>query len=141
MYYCRFDMVLNISIVNIYKYQNVFKSIPALSWLGKTILMPNYWLSRSSLRWMSAVLNCEIWNMVLLSTFGLLLTCFLFWIFYKFEVCMIGKNYCILTVFLICIHKQVKLIIFTVSIKFCDESGLAILTIKTMHALRVGYLY
>ena len=30
------------------------------------------------------------------------------------------------TVLFICIHKRVKLIVFAVSIKFCDESGLAI---------------
>ena len=32
------------------------------------------------------------------------------------------------TVLFICIHKWVKSIIFTVSIKFCDELGLVILT-------------
>ena len=75
-----FDKVF-IFIVNLYKYQNVFKSILAnnVSWLGKTILMPNYWPSPSGLRWMSLVRN-EIQNMVLLSTFCLLLTWFLFWI-------------------------------------------------------------
>ena len=54
--------------------------------------------------------------MVLLSTFGLLLTCFLFWISlnYKFDVCMIGKT----TVLVICMHKQVKSIVFVMSIKF-----------------------
>ena len=31
------------------------------------------------------------------------------------------------TVLFNCIHKQVQQIVFTVSIKFCDESGLAIL--------------
>ena len=33
---------------------------------------------------------------------------------------MIGKT----TVLVICIHKRVKSIVFTLSIKFCDESGL-----------------
>ena len=61
--------------------------------------------------------------MVLLSTFALLLTCFLFWVSLLFDVCMIGKS----TVLVICLHKRVKLIVFTVSIKFGDESGLAIL--------------
>ena len=34
-----------------------FNSLPAniVNWLGKTILMPNYWPSRSGLRWMSIV--------------------------------------------------------------------------------------
>ena len=73
-----------------YKYQNVSKSIPAnivscmpaniLSWSGKTIVMLNYWPSLSVQRWISVVRIREIRNMVLLSTFGLLLTCFLFWI-------------------------------------------------------------
>ena len=63
--------------------------------------------------------------MVLLSNFGLLLTWFFFYIsFYKFDVCMIEKK---TTVLFICIHKRVKSIVFAVSIKFCDESGLAIL--------------
>ena len=31
------------------------------------------------------------------------------------------------TVLFICIHKQVKSIVFALSIKFCDKSGLAIL--------------
>ena len=35
---------------------------------------------------------------------------------------MIWKNY-----FIVCIHKRVKSIIFTVSVKFCDASDLAIL--------------
>ena len=33
------------------------------------------------------------------------------------------------TVLIICIHKRVKSIVFAMSIKFCDESGLAILII------------
>ena len=36
---------------------------------------------------------------------------------------MIGKT----TVLVICIHKRVKSIVFAVSIKFCEESDLAIL--------------
>ena len=36
---------------------------------------------------------------------------------------MIGKT----TVLVICMHKQVKSIVFAVSIKFCDEKGLAVL--------------
>ena len=85
--------------------------------------MSNYWPSRSVSRWMSYVRTREIRNMVLLSTFTLLLTCFLFWVSLLFDVCMIGKS----TVLVICLHKRVKLIVFTVSIKFGDESGLAIL--------------
>ena len=122
--YCRFDTVF-IFIVNLNKYQNAFKSLLAniVSWLWKTILMPNYWPSRSVLRWTSVVRSREIINMVLLSTFGLLLTfCFCFGSLYKFDVCIIGKT----TVLFICIHKRVKSIVFVVSIKFCDESGLAI---------------
>ena len=30
------------------------------------------------------------------------------------------------TILVICIHKRVKSLVFAVSIKFCDESGLAI---------------
>ena len=52
------------------------------------------------------------------------LTCFLFWIFFfKFNVCMTGKS----TVLGIYIHKRVKLIVFDVSMKTCDESSLAVL--------------
>ena len=109
--------------VKLYRYQNISKSIPAtiVSRLGKTILMPNYWPSRSVLRWMSVVWNREIRNMVLLRTFGLLLTCFYFGCFVSlYDVCIIGKPY----VLFICIHKRIKSIVFAVSIKFCDESGL-----------------
>ena len=70
----------------------------------------------------------ECRNMVLLSTFGLLLTCTLYWISLLFDVCVIGKK----SVLFICIHKRVKSIIFTISIKFFNESGLAILTRATM---------
>ena len=49
---------------------------------------------------------------------------FLFWNSYKFGVCMIEKK-----LLFICIHKWAKSIVFAVSIKFCDESGLAILNI------------
>ena len=58
--------------------------------------------------------------MLLLSTFGLLLT----WFFiFKFDACMIRKT----SILVICRHKRDKSIVFAVSIKFCDESGLAIL--------------
>ena len=93
--------------------------------------MPNYWASRSVLSWMSEVWNSEIRNMVLLSTFGLLFTCFLFWISFKFDVCMIEKT----TVLFSCIYKQVKSIFFAVFIKFCNESGLAILNVRKFIAL------
>ena len=118
--YCRFDTVF-IFIVNSYKYQKVSKRTPAniVSWLGKTILMPNYWPSRSVLRWMSVVRNREIRNMVLLSTFDLMLTCFLFWFLYKW----LKKSH---TLFINWMPKWVKSIVFAVSIKFCGESGLAI---------------
>ena len=84
--YCRFGTVF-IHIVTLYRFKNVFKSIPGhiksipahiVSWLGKTILMRKHW--PSGLRWISVVRNWEIRNMVLLSTFLLLLTRFLFWI-------------------------------------------------------------
>ena len=48
----------------------------------------------------------------------------MFWILYKFDVSMIGQ----ITELLICIHKRIKSISFAVSIKFCNESGLAIVT-------------
>ena len=46
--------------------------------------------------------------------------------FIKFWCVYDWKNYC--TVLVICVHKQVKSIVFGVAIKFCDESGLAILS-------------
>ena len=59
--------------------------------------MPNNWPSRSVLRWMimSVVRNCEIWITVILSTFSLLLTCFLFWISLHVWCVYYWKNYCI----------------------------------------------
>ena len=84
--------------------------------------MPNYWPSWSILRWMSVVRNREIRNMVLLMQyFRFTVDMFL----YKFDVCMIGKT----TVLVICIHKCVKSIDLAVSIKFFDESVLAILSL------------
>ena len=56
-------------------------------------------------------------------TFGLLLTCFLFWILYKFNVSMIGKTYC----FVHLCKQTSKIDCFHRVHKFCDESGLAIL--------------
>ena len=58
--------------------------------------------------------------MVLLSTFDMF---FVLDFLYKFDVCMIGKT----TELVICIHKLVKSIVFTRSIKLCNESGLGIL--------------
>ena len=81
--YCRFNTVF-IFIVNLYRYQNVLKRIPAniVSLFWKIILMPNLWPSRSVLRWISVVRNHGV-----LSTFGLP------WhVLYKFGVCMSGKN-------------------------------------------------
>ena len=49
---------------------------------------------------------------------------FLSGILYKFGMCMIGKSYCIVNLYS---QTSQKLIVFAVSIKFCDESGLAIL--------------
>ena len=77
--------------------------------------MPNHWPSLSVLKLMSVVWNIPIWNMVLLSTFGLLLTCLCLGILYKFGVCMIGKK---TTALFICIHKRVKSLVFAVSIKW-----------------------
>ena len=57
-------------------------------------MMPNYWPCRSVLRWMSVFRNREIRNMVLLSTFGLLLTCYLFWISLYVWCVYDWKNYC-----------------------------------------------
>ena len=94
--YCRFDKIF-IFIINFYKYQNVFKCIPAniASWSGKTILMPNYWMSCSVLRWMSLVRNRKIRNMVLFSTFGLLLKFFVLDVFISLKCVWLEKNYCI----------------------------------------------
>ena len=100
-------------------------------WISKCLLkftskhcnLIRLWPSRSILRWISVVRNREIRNMVLLSTFGLLLTCFLF----LNSVCLMCVWLEKTTVLFICMHKRVQLIIFAVSIKFCDESGLAIL--------------
>ena len=58
----------------------------------KTTLMPNYWPTRSGLRWMSVVRNREIQNMMLRSTFGLPLHVFCFGLLSKFDVRMIGKK-------------------------------------------------
>ena len=95
---CRFDWGF-IFIVNLNQFYNVFKSKPAniVSWLRQTILMPNYWPSRSVLRWMSR--NPTPWDrkMVLLSTFGLQLTCFCF----GFLLCMYDwKTYCIVYLYI-----------------------------------------
>ena len=127
--YCRFDTVFIFS-VNLYWYQNVFKSIPTniVSLFGKTILMPNNWPSHSVLRWMSVVRNLEIRNMVLLCWHVFVLD------FFASLMCVwLEKT----TVLFICIHKRVKSIVFATSIKFCDESGLAILNTNTVHLNRM----
>ena len=121
--YCRFDSF--IFIVNLYKYQKDSKSIPAniVGWLEKTILMPNYWASRSVLQWMSVVRNSEIQNGV---TQYFQLTVYMFFVldfFISFMCVWLEKT----TVLFICILEQIKSIVFAVFIKFWDESGLAIL--------------
>ena len=83
----------------------MLQSIPAniASWSGKTILMPNFWPSRSVLRWMSVIRNREIRNMVLLSSSGLRLAClFLFWISLWFMCVWLEKT----TVLVMCIYIQ-----------------------------------
>ena len=120
--YWRFDTVFTF-IVNLYRYHNVFKSIlPAnvVNWFGKAMLMPNYWLSRSALSPKPSV-RYETWGFSVLSIYCWHVFCFGF--LYKFDVCMIGKT----IVLVIFIHKRVKSIVFAMSIKLCDESGLAIL--------------
>ena len=77
---------------------------------------------------MSVVQNREIRNMVLLNTFGLLLTYYCFGFLDKFDACMTEKN----TVLVIYKHKRVKSIVFAVPIEFCDESVLAIFTVMNM---------
>ena len=49
---------------------------------------------------------------------------------------MCGKT----TVLIICIHKRVKSIVFAVSIKFCDESGLAIKNFFNVFSVLRNYL-
>ena len=80
-----------------YTFEICFQNIPAniVSWLGKTILMAYYWPSSFVLRWMSVVRNLEIRNMVLLITSVNCWHVFCFGFLDKFDVCMIGKNYCI----------------------------------------------
>ena len=121
VYYCRFEMVF-ILIINlpVYRYHNVFKSIPQniVSWLGTTILMPNYRLSRSVLQWMSVIHNhgvtlyfrftVQCWHVF---CFGFLVSLMCVWL----------EN---TSVLFICIHKWVKSIVFSLSIN--SDSGLEI---------------
>ena len=86
--------------------------------------MPNYWPSRSVLRWMSVVRNCE----------GVETLCYSVLSVYCWHVFYFGFLISLMCVWLektnlwfIFIHKRVKSIVFAVSIKFCDEWGLAIL--------------
>ena len=85
--------------------------------------MPNNWLSRSVLPWMSVVQNCEIWITVLLSTFRLLLTYFLFWISLHVWCVYYWKNYCIGYLY----TQTSQIDCFCCSLKFCYKSGQAIL--------------
>ena len=76
--------------------------------------------------------------MVLLS----MLTCFFVLDFFKNLMCVwLGKT----TVLFICIQKRVKSIVFALFMKFCDESGLAILnyilnTLLKSSSLALTYL-
>ena len=98
--YCRYDIHF---IANVHKYQNIFKRLtPDIgSWLRKTILMLNYWPSRSFLWWMSMVWNREIrntwWYFKKLVYFRLL---FLFFLFF---FCLFGFFvFCCFFCFLFC---------------------------------------
>ena len=80
------------------------KSIPVniVSWLGKIILMPNYWPSRSRVRWMSIVRNVkyETWCYSVHSVYCWHVFCFGF--LDKFNLmCLWLEKF-------ICIHKRVK---------------------------------
>ena len=117
--FCHFDAVF-IFIVNLYKFQYVFISIPAniVTWLQKIILMPNYWSSRSVLRWMSVSRNREIRNMVLPSTFGLIPFTF-FVVFCAYDL----KTYCIVDLYtqtsqIDCFRRVHKILLWIVSSDF-----------------------
>ena len=120
--YCSFDPDLSV-IANFYKYQNVFqcKSPNIESLLWKTIMMAFYLPSHCStinvhspeplvLLHRSGVLSFYCWH-------G-----FSFEFLYMFDVWMM-KN---LLYWSIVYVKELIQFFFTVSIKFCDESGLAI---------------
>ena len=104
VFYCCFDIIF-IFIV---------KSIPAdiVSWLGKTILMPNYWPSHSSTM---NLRSPKPWDMKHGVTQYFRFTVDLFFVFYFFLSLMcvwLEKT----TVLFICVHKGVKSIIFAVFI-------------------------
>ena len=88
--------------------------------------MPSYWPSRFVLRYMSEVRKPWDTNMVLLYKPGVLsVHCWQILLWISLVWCVYyWKNS---TVLFVCIQKRVKSIVFAVSIKFCDESGLAIL--------------
>ena len=110
-------------IVNLYRYQNVFKSIPANT---VSLYEKQCWCLIIDLVVLFYDEYLEIRNKVLLITFGrFIVDVFCFGFLNKFVVCIIEKK-TPTTVMLICIHKRVKSIVFAMSIKFCDESGLAI---------------
>ena len=74
------------------------------------------------------VRNCEIWNMVLLSTFGLLLTCFLFWIS-LIVWCVYDWKKLLYCLFVIAQTSQIDCFRpQPLCIKFCNESSQVILT-------------
>ena len=59
---------------------------------------------------------------------------FCFRLLCKFDVCMIGITY----VLVICIYKRVKTI--AVTMKFCDELGLAILNYASMYKVLLAHV-
>ena len=90
--------------------------------LEKTLLMPNNRRSRSVVlgRSLSKTLRYKTWCYSVLSIY-----CFCFGFLYKFDIY---------------IHKWVKSIVFTMFIKFCDESSPAILNIVNVFSRFPNYL-
>ena len=87
--------------------------------------MLNYWSSRCALRWMSVV-----WNHVEIQKHGVT-QYFRFTVDLFFVLGILISLICVwmkkTNVLFIYIHKRVKSFVFAVCIKFCAESGLAIL--------------
>ena len=120
--YCSLDPDLS-DIANFYKYQKVFqcKSLHIESLLRKTIMMTFYLPSYcSTINVHSPEPLVLLHRSGVLSVYCWLGICFEF--LFMFDVCIMENT----TLLVNCIRKRVKCIFFAVSIKFCDESGLAI---------------
>ena len=120
LWYYHFDTVF-IFIVNSYKYQSIPANIVRKINFDAQLLTESLWSKMN-------VHSLKPWYMKYIVTQNFRFTVDMVFVL-NFFISLMRVWLEKITVLIICMHKRVKSIIFAMSIRFCCESGLAILTL------------